>query len=127
LIRFFISLAVATAVVAGVVQLGADRGWFECPSFFVMTLVFLVFSTSVIFVYLYKANKPTFFLQLYLFSMVLKLLAYCGYNFMMILNDRASAVGNVVFFMVTYFLFTVVEIMFLYWKISGQNPSENEG
>jgi hypothetical protein len=32
-----------------------------------------------------------------------------------------------VFFMATYFLFTVLEIAFLYHKISGQNPSENEG
>jgi hypothetical protein len=127
LIRFFISLAVTAAVVAGFVLWGVNDGWFEFPSFFLKTLIFLVFTTSVIFVYLYKANKPTFFLQLYLMTMVLKLLAYLGYNFIMILNDRASAVGNVVFFMVTYFLFTVVEIVFLYHKISGQNPSENEG
>jgi hypothetical protein len=127
LIRFFISLAVAAAVVSGFVLWGVNDGWFEFPSFFLKTLIFLGFTTSVIFVYLYKANKPTFFLQLYLMTMVLKLLAYLGYNFIMILNDRASAVGNVVFFMVTYFLFTVVEIVFLYHKISGQNPSENEG
>lgn len=120
-------MAIATAVVAGFVWWGAGEGWFLLPTFFLKTLIFLVFSTSVIFVYLYQANKPTFFLQLYLVTMVLKLLAYCAYNFIMILNDRASAVGNVVFFMVTYFLFTILEIAFLYHKISGQNPSGNEG
>lgn len=127
MIRFFISLAVATALIAGFVLWGVDETWFQRPSFFVQTLIFLVFSTGLIYVYLYQAKKPTFFLQLYLLTMVLKLLAYCAYNFVMILNDKMNAVGNVVFFMITYFLFTVLEIAFLYHKISGQNPSENEG
>jgi hypothetical protein len=125
LIRFFISLVIATGFVAGAVLFGVHEEWFMRPTFFIKTLVFLVFGTAVIFVYLYKANKTGFFLQLYLLTMVLKLLAYCGYNLIMILTDRASAVENVVFFMVTYFIFTLLEIVFLYGKISGQNTTQN--
>lgn len=124
--RFFIALAVTTAAIFGIVQFGTNSGWYPKPSFFSATLILLAFTTAVMFVYLVRANRSGFFVQLYLITMVFKLLAYCGFNLWMILTDRESAVGNVVFFMITYFVFTVLEIAFLYGKISNQNGSRKQ-
>jgi hypothetical protein len=52
--------------------------------------------------------------------MVVKLLAYGAYNFVMIIDDRGGATENVVWFSVLYFIFTAVEIGFLYRRISRQ-------
>ena len=125
MIRFFIALTVLTGIVAGAVLYGVQQSWFEKPTFFPITLGFLVFGTALIYVYLYRANTTGYFVQIYLVTMVMKLLAYCGYNLLIILKDRSSAVGNVVFFMITYFLFTALEIAFLYGKISGENSAQN--
>jgi hypothetical protein len=121
LFRFFIVLLFTAAVIAAAVLFAVSSGYFNKPSFFLKTLILLTFSTGLIYVYLYKANKPALFLQLYLLTMVVKLLAYCAYNLVMILRDKPAAAGNVVFFMVTYFVFTMLEIGFLYHKIAGGN------
>ncbi|HEY0653952.1 MAG TPA: hypothetical protein VGD65_12525 [Chryseosolibacter sp.] len=123
MLRFLLALLVVAAVVWAVVSYGAVQGYFQRPSFFIQTLIFLTFSTALVFFYLYTAEKPGFFVQLYLLTMAVKLLAYLVFCFVMISNDKPSAVGNVVFFMATYFLFTALEIGFLYRKISGQKPS----
>jgi hypothetical protein len=100
--------------------MGVENGVFSKPSFFFQTLIFLVFSTGLLFIYLFKANKPDFFLQLYLLSMTVKLLAYCAYCLLVILKDKPGAIGNIVFFMVCYAGFTALEIGFLYHKINRQ-------
>jgi hypothetical protein len=121
LFRFLIVLLLTAAVIAAVVLFAVSAGYFDRPSFFLKTLILLTFSTALIYGYLYKADRPAFFLQLYLLTMVVKLLAYCAYNLIMILSDKPAAVGNVIFFMVTYFVFTMLEIGFLYRKIAGGN------
>jgi len=93
------------------------------PSFFYQTLIFLVFSTGLIYRYLYKASRPEFFVQLYLLTMAVKILAYGVYAYIMISKDAAGAALNVVFFMITYFCFTALEITFLYRKISSGHTS----
>lgn len=50
--------------------------------------------------------------------MAVKLLAYGVYNFVMIAEDPSEAVSNVIWFMVLYLIFTVLEIGFLYRKVS---------
>jgi len=88
------------------------------PSYFVQTLLFLVFSTGLLFVYLYRSGSAGYFVQLYLLSMAIKLLAYGAYNLIIIRSDPSGAIPNVVFFMLVYFIFTLLEIAFLYRKIS---------
>ena len=53
--------------------------------------------------------------------MAVKLLAYGGYAYFMISSDKAGAGLNVVFFMFAYFIFTGLEIAFLYRKIASDN------
>mgnify|MGYP003580014521 FL=1 len=63
-------------------------------------------------------SKPSLFVQLYLLSMVVKLVGCLIFLLLIVLADRAGAVANAVYFMVVYFVFTTAEIGFLYPKIS---------
>jgi hypothetical protein len=120
LIRFLIAL-LASAVLLALGSLYAHaHGWIPTlPSFFYQTLIFLVFSTAIIYLYLYRSNKTGLFLHLYLLTMVVKFIAYGAYNLFVILEDKPGAVSNVIFFMLGYFIFTVVEIAFLYRRITS--------
>lgn len=119
MIRFFLTLLTVALVLSTGAWISADSHWITTlPSFFFQTTFFLLFGTGLLYIYLYRFNKPDFFIQLYLLTMALKLLAYGAYNFFMITEDREGAVANVVWFMILYFIFTVLEISFLYQKIS---------
>jgi hypothetical protein len=119
LIRFFFTLLTVALVLSTVAWVSVDSLWITVlPSFFFQTTIFLLFGTGLLFIYLYRFNKPDFFIQLYLLTMAIKLLAYGAYNFFMITDDRDGAVYNVVWFMTLYFIFTALEIAFLYKKIS---------
>lgn len=90
----------------------------ELPSYFFQTLILLLFGTGLLYIYLYRFNRQDLFVHIYLLSMVVKLLAYGAYNFFMIIDDEAGAVSNVSWFMLLYLIFTLLEIVFLYKKIS---------
>jgi hypothetical protein len=89
------------------------------PSFVRETTWLVAFATSVIFFILYRWSKPKLFVQLYLLSMVVKLIACFSYTVLMILQDRQGAVPNVIYFLAIYVLYTTLEIAFLYSKISN--------
>lgn len=67
--------------------------------------------------YLSKAGKDQF-IQLYLLTMVVKLIAYGGFAVFVILEDRSHASLNIGFFLLSYLAFTVLELVFLYSKIN---------
>lgn len=119
MIRFFVVLLVASLAVAGLAILARQLALIAAlPSFFYQTILFLLFATFVIFRQLYRIEKRDFFVRLYLFTMVLKFIAYGAYNTIVILEDRAGAPANVTFFILIYLLFTALEVLFLYRKIS---------
>jgi hypothetical protein len=119
LIRFFLTLLIVALVLSTFAWLSADSHWITAlPSFFYQTTIFLLFGTGLLYIYLYRFNKADFFIQLYLLTMALKLLAYGAYNFFMIMEDSEGAVLNVVWFLTLYFIFTALEIAFLYQKIT---------
>jgi hypothetical protein len=125
LIRFFFWLMTFAGVIFAGLKFFIYYGLTSRqPSFLFPTLILLVFSTAVIYRYLYHLKKPEFFIQLYLLLMVVKIIAYLGYNVLMVLKDRQGAAVNVIFFMVGYFIFTTVEIFFLYRHVNtGSRPS----
>lgn len=81
------------------------------------TLFFLTFTTLVIYYYLLKTRAEQF-VQLYLLTLVIKIVAYAGYCLAIAVKDRDNAGGNVIFFLVTYFIFTALEVTFLYRQTS---------
>jgi len=120
LIRFIIVLLICAGASIGLVELVSHSFNIVKPTFLYQTVIFLTFATGVIYGYLYRVNKPDIFVQLYLFMMAVKLMGYGGYAFFMITSDRAGATPNVVFFMMLYFILTILEILFLYRKINQQ-------
>lgn len=76
------------------------------------------FITTVIFLYLYRMTRPSHFVQLYLLSMVVKLVGCLVFLIFIVMEDRDGALANAVYFMVSYFIFTTTEIAFLYPRIS---------
>lgn len=118
MVRFFIVITIVTAALIGVTVVGAGQGYFERPSFLYGTIAVLYIVTGAIFAFLSRLDKPESFLQLYLLTMVAKLIIFFLFNLIMVFADEGLALENVVFFMVTYFVFTAIEVAFLYGKIS---------
>jgi len=112
-------LSVAALAIAGIMLLAVRLTWIDgLPSFFYQTILFLLFATLVVFRYLYKADNPGFFVHLYLLTMAVKFIAYGAFNLIVIREDPTGAAKNVAFFMFIYLVFTVLEVVFLYRKIS---------
>ena len=118
------TLLAASASLLSSLWLAREFEWLQhLPSFLYVTLFFVLLTTIIVFRYLYRLKQPAYFIQLYLFLMVVKLIAYLGYNIFMVLKDKPSAVSNVVFFLLVYFVFTLIEIIFLYRQVNAQKPS----
>lgn len=90
------------------------------PSFFYQTIVLLFLGAAGIYYYLVdiKNEKPKYFVQLYLLTLVVKLIAYGVYILFVVMNNPAQAAQNAGVFMATYLIFTAIEIGFLYRKVN---------
>jgi hypothetical protein len=122
LLRFILSLLLLTLLLAiGVWGLQEVLLIEKQPSFAYQTLFLLAFGTGLIYRYLYKVKKPEHFVQLFLLLTVVKLVAFLGYNFFMVVKDKPGIRYNVLFFLVAYFLYTFFEIVFLYRLINSKN------
>jgi hypothetical protein len=117
LIRFTLSLVISSLVICGLTIAFQNVGYIDTfPTYFWITLAFLNLSTIMIYFYLIRASSNTF-VQGYLLTMVGKLFAYFAYNIVIILLDRGNAGINVGFFLITYLVFTVLELTFLYRRM----------
>lgn len=121
--KFIATLLVIAGFLIVVVHFGTYLNWISPPSFLYQTLVFVAFTTTVIFGYLYRVAKPGLFVQLYLLTMVVKVLAYGAYSYFMITSDEPGARMNVAFFLLCYLIFTAAEIASLYRGISSNMSS----
>lgn len=125
MIRISVALAGVTIVLLGGLFLAQSLLWIsEFPSLTVEILIFLLIGTLIIFRYLNRISSPELFVRMYLFMMALKLLAFGAFVVTIILLDKAGAKGNIAFFIITYLIFTGLEVGFLYQKIAGENRSK---
>ena len=116
--RFVLALLAVSAAIYGIASWMHHQHYFNSfPSHLTPTLLFLGATTLIIYRYLIKSPESSF-VQLYLLTLVIKLLVYCGYNVIIILRDRPNAGVNVAFFLIAYLLFTTLELIFLYRRIS---------
>lgn len=119
---FLILVIILAAGLPPAMKFVFDQGWLpNLPSFLFATTWLVAFVTTVIFLYLSRARNSAFFVQLYMLSIAGKLLAYFAYCIVMIVKDRPGTVMNVLYFLALYFVFTVVEIVFLYRRISDRS------
>jgi hypothetical protein len=125
MIRITLILIGVTLALWGALYLAQNQQWIvEYPSFTIEILIFMLIGTLINFRYLERVDSPELFVRLYLFMMALKLLAFGAFVVAIILLDRAGAKGNIVFFIITYLIFTGLEVAFLYQKIAEQNRSK---
>jgi hypothetical protein len=126
-LRFSLILTGVSLILLAMTFVAVDFGWMLMPTFLYPTVILLLISTIVIYRYLYRIKDPSLFTQMYLLLMVVKLIAYLGYNILMVLEDRKHAAANVLFFLLLYFIFTAIEVAFLYRLVSVKPPSQIPG
>jgi len=116
LVRFLIALSFTALVILGLGLWGMEI----LPTFFYQTLIFLFITTGGLYRFLLKTKRerPDYFIQLYLLTMVVKLIAYSAYLFIVVRSQPQDMARNIVFFMAVYFVFTAIEIGFLYRQIN---------
>lgn len=114
--RFLIYLVVLSVVISLLVFTGSYLNWFSVPSFISWTLSYFFVTTLIVYYVLTKPYGAMAFSQLYLLSMVMKLFTGCAFIFIVIYSDQAGAAGNALLFVVSYFLYTALEVIFLYRK-----------
>jgi len=101
---------------------GAPYVFVTLPSFFYQTMALVTLGTAGFYFYLadIKKQRPAYFVQVYMATLFAKILGYGAYVLFMVLDDPAQAPENALVFMVTYFIFTGLEIGFLYLKITRE-------
>ncbi len=90
------------------------------PSFFYQTIALVFLGTAGLYFYLLdvKKHRPEYFIQVYMATLFAKILAYGAYILFVVWDDPIQARQNALIFMVTYFIFTAIEIGFLYRKFN---------
>lgn len=114
--KFLLTLVLAALLILAIGQWGFETK----PGYFYQTLILLFVSTGGLFRFLLrtKQQRPDFFVQFYLATMVVKLIAYGAYMFVIITSQTENVMFDVAFFMVVYFIFTAIEIGFLYRHVN---------
>lgn len=116
MLKFLITLSVTALGILALSIWGMEKQ----PEFLYQTLVFLFLATAGLYRFLVKTKlqRPDYFVQLYLFTLVVKILASAAYLFVMVVGQPEPA-RDVVFFMGVYFVFTALEITFLYNRVNS--------
>lgn len=114
--KFLITLT----LVAGLFLAVGFWGIEVVPGYFYRTIIFLFVCTVGLYRFLLKTKqeRPDYFVQLYLLTLAIKLMAYGVYVFIVIRSQPGQVVPNIVFFLVVYFIFTAIEITFLYRQVN---------
>lgn len=121
MVRFLVSLLALGLLISGSLFTALRLDWIsQAPSYHVEILIFVFLTTLILFSYLHRAAPGPHFVQLYLLTMVLKILGYGAFGLIVILSDRPGAASNALLFIITYFMFTATEVIFLYRKIRGR-------
>jgi len=124
-LRFLISLSVATVLLVLILWGGTFLNWWMFPSFWKEVVFFLFFITLIITNYLFKLRQKQqqVFVQFYLLSITLKMIAGLGFVFLLLWKAPTEVRGNVGLFIISYLLFTGLEVNFLMRKANPQKDS----
>ncbi len=115
MLRFLIGLSLAAVFLVLILWGGAFLNWWLFPSFWKEIVFFLFFITLILTNYLFKLRKkqPQVFVQFYLLSITLKMVAGLGFVFLLVWKAPTEVRGNVGLFIISYVLFTGLEVIFL--------------
>ncbi|MBL7861144.1 MAG: hypothetical protein JNJ65_08275 [Cyclobacteriaceae bacterium] len=115
MIRYLSSMLALFVAVATFVFLGSRQAWWPLPAFWMEILLFILFITLVIGYNLLRLRKkqPDVFVQFYLLSIALKMGAGLAFIFFLVIDSPNEAFGSAALFIISYILFTVLEVLFL--------------
>lgn len=115
-----VRLLIAAVIVAGGLIAGGNFAFDPKPLFFFQTVGLLFIATVGLYKFLVdiKRDKPELFIHMYMATLGIKLIAYAAYLVFMVKKQPEMSVGNVVFFLIGYVIFTTLETVFLYRFVS---------
>ncbi len=118
MLRFFIALFLFTALLILVGWGGSKLLNWELPGFWLEIILFSFSITAIITYKLFNIRKkqPQAFVQFYLLSITLKMIAGLAFVFLLIWEYPTEIRGNVGLFLFTYILFTLAEVFALMRK-----------
>jgi hypothetical protein len=118
--RVIFYLLLSAALVAAVIIAGNFLAWWNMPTYWIEILAVNFFITVVLYAYLLKVQtqEPQIFTQFYLLSIVLKMVGGLTLITYIVWDAPGEAIGNVVTFISSYFIFTIVEVSSLLKKVS---------
>jgi hypothetical protein len=98
--------------------LGANQGSFSMPNFAVEVTVVSILVTVSIYKVLARTSDPRLFTNIYLLTIVMKLIFYSALLLIIRFIAPESLMPNALFLMVAYLLFTVLEVAVLFRKVN---------
>jgi len=126
LLRFSLITIGLGLLIYSVVSIAAGRAWISCPSLATEILLFLS-ATHIGFFGLvnrHAGTQPGKFVKIYLGSVVLRILSFGVFVFLIIRFDPPSGWHNAVFFLLSYLLFTALEVALLYVAVNRAKPAQ---
>jgi len=125
-LRFIILVLLLSAGIILALQTGVSHAWFAQPSFASEIVALLAISHAGLYAIITRqlGQRPEDFVKIYLGSTVLRILFFGLFIFVIIKIDPVSASRNAVLFLLTYFLFTALEVGALYVAVNGQKPTK---
>lgn len=126
MIRFIIQVLTLAAALVGLASLGSSQGWFDYPSYTLEIVIFLAAAhLGGYCVVIRQLNqRPEDFVKIYLGLTVLRILFFGIFIFAVIKLDAQQDAGNALFFLVSYFLFTALEVIALFQVVNGKTPTK---
>jgi len=127
LLRFAILTVMLSAFIAISVIWGSTAGSFIIPSYCYEIIFFLGLSTLGLFGFTVRRINiaAADFVRIYLGATVLRILFFGGFIFTVIFLDPPGAQGNAILFLVSYFLFTILEVIVLLNEINTKKSLRN--
>jgi amino acid transporter len=106
------------SLLLGTVWFGNVQDWWTLPQMWIQVLVFLFIVTLIIGFNLIRIRKnhPQVFVQFYLLSISVKMVAGLAFIFFLVWDNPVNAAPIATLFMFGYILFTGVEVVFLVSK-----------
>lgn len=115
LLTFLLAIGIWVLLAAGQAQ-----GWLDMPPSTPLILLFLAASTAGLFrIMISRINGPAQdFTRAYLAATVLRILVYGLFIWIVIFLDAEHSHGNAAIFLISYLLFTALEVVALFLKIN---------
>ena len=125
MLRFTLLAILLAAVLIAAVKAGITWGWFQRPGFDTEIIVFMTVSHIGLYSTITRQlnQRPELFVKIYLGATVLRILFFGVFVFAIIWLDPTTATQNALLFLLSYFLFTSLEVSALFIAVINQKPT----